>query len=141
LGTIQPSDFVEVRGVFRPNPLADSLRAIDKLFLLFMPVLPQFDSKNKNKPVRAVQSSGKEQSLPQIKKIIEGILADIESKQVKIFVVSSNKYNVVTLLFVDYLRDQSLVEVSHREYRLLGKWFVKLRVRLVKPLIYYEIRV
>ena len=30
---IQPSDFVEVKGIFRPNPLADALQIIDRLTL------------------------------------------------------------------------------------------------------------
>lgn len=66
-------------------------------------------------------TKGQELPLNQIKKMIEGILSDIENEQVKIFVVTLRGYSVVTLLFVDYLRDQRMIEISHREYRLLGK--------------------
>lgn len=119
--TIQPSNFVEIRGLFQPNPLADSLRAIDKLFVLFMPALPQSSLKGKKKQPKPQTAANQNYSLSQIKKMIEGILVDVENEQVKTFVVSLGEYSAVTLLFADYLRDQSMTEINHREYRLLGK--------------------
>jgi hypothetical protein len=32
-----------------------------------------------------------------------------------------NQFTTAVLLFTDYLRDQTMTEIAHKEYRLLGK--------------------
>ena len=123
--TIEPSDFVEVRGVFRPNPLADSLERIDRLIGIFEVVSspgsisPKQSSGGQG---RGSQSSGKQ--MKQFRQFLKGILSDIERENMRTFVIDASEpsqFPTVVLLFTDYLRDQTMTEISHKEYRLLGK--------------------
>jgi len=123
--TIEPSDFVEVHGVFRPNPLADSLERIDRLIGLFeiisdfSPPPPGPSSARKKK-----SSQGDKRQMKQLRQFLQGILRDIEKTNTRIFeidVTGPNEFSAVVLLFTDYLRDQTMAEISYKEYRLLGK--------------------
>jgi len=123
--TIEPSDFVEVHGVFRPNPLADSLERIDRLIGLFE-IMSDFS------PLPSGQSSGSQRKgsqgdkkqMRQFRQFLQGILTDIEKKNTRTFVIDAtgpNRFSTVVLLFTDYLRDQTMAEIGYKEYRLLGK--------------------
>ena len=123
--TIEPSDFVEVHGVFRPNPLVDSLERIDRLIGLFE-IMSDF------RPLPSGQSSGSQKKgsqddkkqMRQLRQFLQGILADIEKKNTRTFVIDAtgpNQFSTVVLLFTDYLRDQTMAEIGYKEYRLLGK--------------------
>jgi hypothetical protein len=123
--TIEPSDFVEVHGVFRPNPLADSLERIDRLIGLFE-IMSDFS------PLPSGQSSGSQRKgsqgdkkqMRQFRQFLQGILTDIEKKNTRTFVIDAtgpNQFSTVVLLFTDYLRDQTMAEIGYKEYRLLGK--------------------
>lgn len=123
--TIKPSDFVEVRGIFRPNPLADSLERIDRLIGVFE-VLSGLESLSSKQPSggrrKSLQSDRKQ--MKQIRQFLKGILLDIERENIRIFVIDSTgqvQFPTVVLLFTDYLRDQTMTEISHKEYCLLGK--------------------
>lgn len=113
--TIVPSDFVEIHGLFQPNPIVDSLQRIDRLLGLFE-VLPGFTPGKKG--------SKDERRLKLFRQFLHGILADIEERNTRVFVIDPtkpNQFQVVVLLFADYLRDQTMAEIAHKEYRLLGK--------------------
>jgi hypothetical protein len=123
--TIEPSDFVEVHGVFRPNPLADSLERIDRLIELFE-IMSDFS------PLPSGQSSGSQRKgsqgdkkqMRQFREFLQHILTDIEKKNTRTFVIDAtgpNQFSTVVLLFTDYLRDQTMAEIGYKEYRLLGK--------------------
>jgi len=123
--TIEPSDFVEVHGVFRPNPLADSLERIDRLIGLFE-IMSDF------RPLPSSQSSGSQKKgsqddkkqMRQFRHFFQGILADIEKKNTRTFVIDAtgpSQFPTVVLLFTDYLRDQTMAEIGYKEYHLLGK--------------------
>lgn len=121
--TIAPSDFVEIHGLFRPNPIVDSLQRIDRLMGLFE-VLSGF------MPLVHNQSSGKKglqyemKQIKQMRGFLRKILQDIETSNTRIFIVDVtelNQFHVVVLSFLNYLRDQSTTEISYKEYRLLGK--------------------
>lgn len=122
--TIEASDFVEVRGVFRPNPLVDSLEQIDRLIGLFEivsgpDILPQRQQSVQKREVNEFR-----QQMKQFRQFIKGILADIEKGSTRLFVVeqaTKDECSTVVLLFKDYLRDPSMAEIAHKEYRLLGK--------------------
>ena len=137
---INPSDFVEIHGIFRPNPLADSLTIIDRLLgmmQLLGSVIPNNTSRSTSRsqrgqnPPTATRTIDKEQlkQMEQIRKFFSGILKDIEGEQVKTFVVDFiglADYRAVSLLYLDYLRDQTMKELSYKEYRMLGKVVRKL---------------
>lgn len=122
---IEPSDFVEIRGVFKPNPLADSLARIDRLIGLFE-LVTGFDTASA-KPAPGTQKKAAlddKKQMRQIRQFLQGLLSDIEKDNTRIFVVDSvnpEEPSTVILLFTDYLRDQTMAEVSHKEYLLLGK--------------------
>lgn len=121
--TIVPSDFIEVHGLFRPNPLVDSLQRIDRLLGLFE-VISGFVPQVSTQPAGKKGSQDDKKQMKQIRQFFQGILADIEARNTRVFVVDAiepNQFQVVVLLFADYLRDQTMAEISYKEYRLLGK--------------------
>lgn len=121
--TIEPSDFIEVRGVFRPNPVTGSLECIDRLIGIFEVVsrLGSFAQRSSGGGKRA---QGGKKEMKEFRQFLEGILSDVERENTKTFIIDANDvkaFPTVVLLFTDYLRDQSMTEISHKEYRLLGK--------------------
>jgi hypothetical protein len=124
---IRPSDFIEIHGLIRPNPLTDSLQRLDKLLSIIQLLGPSvFNSST---------SKGKAQSevkqMRQIRDFFAGVLKDIEAENVRKFVVDAKGIQglrLVILLFLDYLRDKSMSEISFKEFRLIGKV-----VRKVEP--------
>lgn len=111
--------------MFQPNPLVDSLERIDRLIGLFE-IISSFG------PLLSRQSSGShkkssqndKKQIKQFRQFLQGILADIERKNTRTFVVNatgSSQGSTVVLLFTDYLRDQTMAEISYKEYSLLGK--------------------
>jgi hypothetical protein len=130
--TVHPSDFVEVHGVFRPNPLAYSLEVIDRLAGLaaaFGGIQPGMQSARGKTAKPPTLAGGHDQQLSQVRRFLKDVLADIQREKVRTFVVDLGyppSHRAVALLFSDYLRDQTMSEISHKEYRLLGKVVRKL---------------
>lgn len=131
---IQPSDFIEVRGLFKPNPLANSLQIIDRLMGMYhlisgLGASSEAQTKTKISPEeRKRQQDQKEQEKNQLKQLdlirqfINSVLADIQPESIRSFVVdSTGGYTSVAFLFSDYLRDKTMTEISYKEYRLVGK--------------------
>lgn len=129
---IAPSDFVEIRGVFRPNPFASSLEIMDRLIGIYKLFLNssfpsqssagQADKRKSQEEKTRVQSEAKQ--IEQFKEFLRGVLQDIQSENIRAFVVDLNypkDYRAVILLYLNYMRDQTTKELSHKEYRLLGK--------------------
>lgn len=112
-GEAKPSDFVELSGVFRPNPFTDSFRTLDRLLGLTLTF--------------SGVSGGTNKQLGEMKRLREalsGILADVEKEDVRLFLVElgdGSGYKAVVTLFTEYLRDRSMTEILYREFRLLGK--------------------
>jgi hypothetical protein len=77
------------------------------------------------------QTSGKggklhsdKNQMTQIRQFIKGILTDIEKENIRTFVIempSPEGATAVALLYTSYLRDQTMAEIEHKEFRLLGK--------------------
>jgi hypothetical protein len=117
---IHPSEFVEVKGVFHPNPLVDALQIFQRLiglFNLFADI--QLGSKVERKKNQLDQKQ-----TGQFEKFIKGILSDLEKGNIRIFVIDLVQlpmYRAVVSLFSEYLRDPTMAEITHKEYRLLGK--------------------
>jgi hypothetical protein len=127
--TIETSDFVELRGVFRPNPFADSLRSIERmvrLSQLFSDLGKVSSGGGKiggNQRVRVPASTATDQ-MKMMGKFLEGILEDIDKQDIRLFVVDldgNSNYKAIILMFMEYLRDRSMKELAHKEYTLLGK--------------------
>ena len=59
-----------------------------------------------------------------MRQFIKGILTDIEREKIRTFVIempSPEGATAVTLLYTNYLRDQTMTEIAHKELRVLGK--------------------
>jgi hypothetical protein len=121
---VKASDFVEVQGIFRPNPLADSFSTIERVMdfaILTGPGQPErlTPSKSERK-----QANKRTQELGNTRKLISGIRSSLEQAGVRIFIVDladTSGYKAVVPLFNEYLRDRSLTELTRGEFRLLGK--------------------
>ncbi len=123
---IVPSDFVEIRGVFQPNPIVDFLENIDR-FLEILEIFPNIASSSSGQLSGTHKKGSQEEVKKQVKQFrqfCQGILKNVEARNTRIFVVSSTgpiSFQTVILLFIDYLRDKTMAEISYKEYRLLGK--------------------
>lgn len=121
---VKPSDFVEFRGRFRPLSLLESLATMGKILDLVQlfskpQMLAPKDPKTDKKRVR-----DKIKQFEQIKEILKGMISDLEQEDIRTFVVESTDssgYKAVVSLFIEYLRDRSLTEISNREFRSIGK--------------------
>jgi|GEM_PF-843314 hypothetical protein len=143
---IKASDFIEIHGIFRPNPLSDSLKILCRtldLFMMMSDYIPNNSSVNisnsrlskqparnqqkSNTPIANSRNSFNQEQLKQIeqfKNFFIGILKDIQTDNVFTFVTDIHdipEHQAVSLVYSDYLRDQTIREISHKEYRMLGK--------------------
>jgi hypothetical protein len=157
--SIQPSDFVEIHGIFCPNPFANSLEIIERLLNISQIVLdmppsykkPSELSKTKLTPEekqhlkeeeRKIQEEREKahnqtRQMEQLRKFLQSALSDIQAEKIRIFVIDlkePSEYKVVTLLFMDYLRDRSMTEISYKEFKLLGKVARKVDRQNDKPI-------
>lgn len=117
---IQPSDFVEVKGIFRPNPLADALQIIDRL----MGLIQLFAGTQSNLQSDKKKTQIEQKEMGHVGKFIKGIIADLEKENIRTFVVDlidPPMHKAVLSLFIEYLRDPTMTEIAHKEYRVLGK--------------------
>jgi hypothetical protein len=67
--------------------------------------------------------------MDQIRKFLEGVVADLEQEGVQLFVVEMSipdDARAVFTLFEEYVRDPTLREISHGEFRMLAKVVRKL---------------
>lgn len=134
---VQPSDFIEVHGTFLPNPLASSfehmLRMLTFAEIADLPVhLDSQPNTSGNKSRRAAKKKSPNQSanlLNQVRDIMQEMLDDLERGQTRAFVVEiddvkpveEGALRAVSVLYLDYLRDKTLYEISHKQYYMLGK--------------------
>ncbi|NLG97280.1 MAG: hypothetical protein GX491_07965 [Chloroflexi bacterium] len=115
-------DFIEFSGTFTPNPFVHSLDTLLKLIKVVSLVsgIPSSTSKGSiQKPSKT--SSAKE--IEQITKFLQGILNDHQGENIRKFVITEEgrDFSVVTTLFLEYLRDKTLTEISYKSFTLLGK--------------------
>lgn len=123
--TVEASNFVEIKGIVRPNPLADSFGRIDRLIGIFQ-LVSSFSIGSTNPPTskKGSKKTNDKSQMTQIRQFIKGILTDIEKENIRTFVIdmqSPEGGSAVVLLYTNYLRDQTMTEIEHKEYRLLGK--------------------
>ncbi|MBI5670750.1 MAG: hypothetical protein HZC41_22380 [Chloroflexi bacterium] len=149
---IQPSDFVEVRGIFSPNPFGDWLSIVDRLIPLimsaneneFQSLQGQLESFNSIKPIKQTdEDKAKIQQLSQaiqtkkseiagmvgIRSILAGFKGDVEKEDTRVFIVDvrgQSPYQIVVNLFTEYLRDRSTAELANKSFVVLGKVIQKL---------------
>ncbi len=119
---VKPSDFVEIRGLFRPNPLMEGLTTL----LLNMNFRRDAVSSvlNSSQTVEGVPPS-EDPNETTIRKLINGILPGLEQveSQANMFLVEvgPQSLQVVVKLFKKYLRDPSMTELSYGKFVLFGK--------------------
>jgi hypothetical protein len=143
---IQVADFIELRGVFAPNPLTDALKFIERMIPLIelakslpgssadSPVLgPTINKRQGRKKHQSTITSisPENQQLTQLRSFLRELLQGLENEQVRSFIVSStdrDSLEAVVVLSLDYLRDKTMTEIYQKEFFLLGKV-----VRKVEP--------
>ena len=126
---LQYSDFVEIHGLFRPNPLVSSLEMMDRLITMYelttQPIqTPPRSSSKKRHRQSSADASSQAAEIAQVRGFIREILDDIQKEKTQTFIVDLDEFSsakAVTVLFLDYLRDKTLSEISNKEYYLLGK--------------------
>jgi len=120
---LRAADFIELAGVLRPNPLADSLALFDRLLGL-MEVLGKIPGMQQTG--KATSSQARE--IRQIRQFLSGVLGDLERGDLRLLVIDlpSPDHKATATIFTEYLRDKSMSELAHREYRVLGKIVRKL---------------
>jgi hypothetical protein len=124
-GSIEPSSFVEIRGIVRPNPLADSFGRIDRLIGIAQLVSGvNLSTSGQQTSGKGGKASPEKNQMVQMRQFVKGILADIEKGNIRTFVIdmlSPKGSSAVALLYTNYLRDQTMAEIEHKEFRILGK--------------------
>ncbi len=138
---LRPSDFVELSGTFQPHPFVDWFKSVDKLFPLLMASfklnianLEEAATKlkpQKNKPdVASALKQITEQidaykaqitQFANLRDSLDIFRADIDNEDIRTFVVNIGSKTAVTSVFIEYLRDKSATELSHKHFCLLGK--------------------
>jgi hypothetical protein len=127
---IKPFSFIEMQGLFSPNPLTDSISTILRLTNMmesFVQSATPSRSTKQQKPQVALlglNSLPDLQQVKQMKVMIQGFLDNLEKQDMRTVVVSttsSNTYQAVISLFTEYLRDKSMSELLYKEYKLFGK--------------------
>lgn len=147
---IKAADFIEIHGLMRPNPVIDSLERVNrivKLAALFTgeDTEAQHSSgskRRKSKASKATQSPDDNKDddavdIRLVRKFIEGLLEDVYNTNIRRFVVDIvgiDNGTAVILVFTNYLRDSTLTEISHKEYRILGKVVRKVTSPLDRPI-------
>lgn len=112
------SDFIELAGVLRPNPLVDSMAILDRI-LGFTELIGKIPGTQQT----AKGGSAQAREIKQMRQFFQGILADLDREDLKLLVIDlpSPTHKAVATIFTEYLRDKSMAELAHREYRVLAK--------------------
>lgn len=124
--SVKPSDFVELRGLFRFNPFVESLNILDKIMNLAQVFSPNSTKEPQQQQKRKQNQSTNQPTsqLDQIRTYLDGMRTDLETESIKTFIITlaeNEEYKAVTSIFIDYLRDKTLTEIANREFRVLGK--------------------
>jgi len=133
--SFQTTDFVELRGTFRPNPFTESLKAIDRIAGIFetfaglqaklVPGNPIAGTSKQRQPNQA--NNEQRVQLEQVKAVrtlLKGLIDDVEKTDIRIVVADLREaadYRALAAVFTEYLRDPSMTELSRKEYRILGR--------------------
>jgi len=123
---IKTTDFVELKGCFKPNPLIESFKVLNSL-LKMVKALDLTNSVKLSKKQKKVKEETRE--LETIQKWLGDVIKDVEGSGIQTFIVrlsdNSNKH-IVMSLFDAYLRDSSKTELLGGEFCVLGKVVKKL---------------
>lgn len=113
LDEVAVGQFIEFKGVVRPNSFAGSIRLVRRTL-------------NFQRAIFAASHGGHKTELEQVK-ILEDFCdqliaeADREGTITVLVKSTTTKYNAVVTLYEDFLRAKSMVELLNREFRVLGK--------------------
>lgn len=143
---IKAADFIEIHGLMRPNPVIDSLERVNRIaklaaLLTGEDTTGQYSSgphSQKSKASKTTRNSNDDAvDIRLVRKFIDGVLGDVYSTNIRRFVVDIvgiDNGTAVILIFTNYLRDSTLTEISHKEYRVLGKVVRKVTSSLDRPI-------
>jgi hypothetical protein len=105
------SDFVELSGIFRQNPVLENFSTTSSLLRVILPFL------------KTQQKKAGDFDPAMINQVLDKIVSEI-SGNTRLFVVDLTQppdYRAIVSLFAGYSRDPTMEEISNREFRLLGK--------------------
>jgi hypothetical protein len=105
--------FIEFKGVVRPNSFAGSIRLVRRML-------------NFQRAIFAASAGGHKTELEQLKTVeafCDKLIAEADREGTITVLVKSTTtaYTAVVTLYEDFLRAQSMVELLNREFRILGK--------------------
>ncbi|MGB7902330.1 MAG: hypothetical protein WCG09_07825 [Halobacteriota archaeon] len=131
LAELKTSDFVELRGIFRPDPLIELITKFQGLMDVLTPAMKR-DVKDKTKgsskrpqrPKPQQNAAAEIAGLNMIGEFFESTEENMEKGGTRTFLVDlddGSGYNVVTPLLKHYARDSTMTQLAYRDFRLLGK--------------------
>jgi hypothetical protein len=131
LADLKTSDFVELRGVFRPDPLIELITKFQGLMDVLSPAMKaDVQDKTKRSSKRPQRSKPQENAaagivgLNMIAEFFESTEENMEKGGTRTFLVDlgdGSGCNVVTPLLKHYARDSTMTQLAYRDFRLLGK--------------------
>lgn len=128
---LKTSDFVELRGVFRPDPLIELITQFQGLLEVLSPAL-KTDAQDKKKRPSKGHAAPKPQEngaaaiagLQMVAEFFKSTEDNMEKGGTRTFLVDLGEesgYNVTTPLLKHYARDGTMTQLAYRDFRLLGK--------------------
>jgi hypothetical protein len=131
LTDLKTSDFVELRGVFRPDPLIELITKFQGLMDVLSPAMKagaqdtkKHSSKGSKRPNPQANATAGIGQLSVIADFFKSTEANMEKGGTRTFLVDigdSSGYSVVTPLLKHYARDSTMTQLAYRDFRLLGK--------------------
>lgn len=114
-------DFVEIQGIFLPNPISNALKKISNLIDLIInfSTLNLDDKTNKNQNKK---QKNQNKELKEVDEIITRIIKEVEKENSQKYIIKTeNKYDCFVNLFNQFIRDNSGIELPHGNFKIIGK--------------------
>jgi hypothetical protein len=127
-GQVAPSDFVELSGVFRLNPLLDGLEKLERVVDLASAYVPSAEAPKSSGSRRGkgVKSQQAERETPatQLQKMTQPLVTALRERGTDTFVVSVSGldgHQAVCVLAPGYFREHWRPELEGGDFKILGK--------------------
>jgi hypothetical protein len=128
---LKTSDFVELRGVFRPDPLIELITKFQGLMDVLSPAIKagaqdakRRSSKGSRRPNPQENAAAGMADLGMMAEFFKSTEKNMEKGGTRTFLVDigdGSDYSVVTPLLKHYARDSTMTQLAYRDFRLLGK--------------------
>lgn len=142
--SLQPADFVELRGIFKPHPFVEWFTSANRM-LTILTAIQSYTIKDldaKQKALKATKGPSSHvadlssitsnlasaktsaQNVESLQNVLETFRTDLDKKELQTFVLNIDgdaNCAVLAPLFVDYMRDKTAGEVTNKAFTLMGK--------------------